>query len=456
MKVSWSKTVFPIAAIFSFRMLGLFLLIPVFTLYSGELRGATPALMGIALGAYGLSQGLLQMPFGILSDKWGRKPLISIGLTLFAIGSLMGALSDSIYGMIFARIIQGTGAIGSVLIALLADLTPDSDRTKAMAIIGMTIGVSFSLAMVLSPALTHHFGLSGIFYLTCGLACLGLIVLHWVIPTPNRERFHSDSEANPRLFKSVVTNRHLQRLNFGIFCQHFILTSTFFVIPLLLKEQTKAGHLSQTWSFYLFVILLAFIIMVPIIIYGEKKNKVKLIFLGSVLSTAVAQGLLIVTYQNWFYFCFYMLVFFTAFNTLEALLPSQISKQANPNSKGTAMGIYSTAQFLGIFAGGASAGFIYQWNGNEGIFLVNMLMSALWFVLAFSMENATRLNLVIPYNEAQVNKKQVQEQLIQLEGVEQVHFAVEEEVIYLQLNKGLYLKGSAEALLAKGAVNKQS
>ncbi len=214
---SWFNSVLPIAAIFSFRMLGLFMLIPVFTVFATHLQGATPALIGLALGSYGLSQGLLQMPFGMLSDRYGRKPLLTIGLLLFASGSLIGALSHSIYMMIFARTLQGTGAIGSILIALLADLTPDEQRTKAMAVIGMTIGLSFSLAMVISPAITNHFGLSGIFYLTTGLALLGLVLLHVVIPTPKKERFHIDSEANPSLFKAVIHNRHLQRLNMGIF-----------------------------------------------------------------------------------------------------------------------------------------------------------------------------------------------------------------------------------------------
>ena len=171
--MSWIKTVFPIAAIFSFRMLGLFMLIPVFTMYANDLQGSTPALIGIALGVYGLTQGLLQIPFGLLSDHWGRKPLLTIGLILFAFGSLLGALTHSMTGMIIARAIQGTGAIGSVLMALLADLTTDKERTKAMAVIGMTIGISFGLSMIISPSLTHHFGLSGIFYLSVGLASLG-------------------------------------------------------------------------------------------------------------------------------------------------------------------------------------------------------------------------------------------------------------------------------------------
>ena len=273
MNYSWSKTVFPIAAIFSFRMLGLFMLIPVFTIYAENLQGATPTLIGIALGGYGLTQGLLQIPFGMLSDKFGRKPILTIGLLLFACGSLIGALTDSIYGMIIARSMQGTAAIGSVLIALLADLTPDNQRTKAMAVIGMTIGTSFSLAMIISPAITHRFGLAGIFYLTTTLAIFGIALLHLVIPNPLKERFHADSEANPFLLKSVINSPHLQRLNLGIFCQHFILTSTFFAIPMILNQQMKEGHLTQQWHFYLPLMVSSFIFMIPFIVIAEKKKR---------------------------------------------------------------------------------------------------------------------------------------------------------------------------------------
>ena len=448
MKYSWSSTVFPIAAIFSFRMLGLFLLIPVFTIYAAHLKGATPALIGLALGGYGLTQGILQMPFGLLSDKIGRKPVITLGLILFAIGSLLGALADSIYGIIIARILQGTGAIGSVLIALLADLTPDEDRTKAMAVIGLTIGTSFSLAMVLSPALTHHYGLAGIFYLTAVLATLGLVLLHLVIPAPKKERFHADSETNPFLFTSVITNPHLMRLNLGIFCQHFILTATFFAIPMILSQQVEQGHLSEQWHFYLPLMVASFIVMIPFIIFGEKKRKVRQVFLGSIFITALSQGLLAFAYTHWMSLCFLMFTYFVAFNILEASLPSQISKQANPSSKGTAMGVYSTGQFLGIFAGGVMAGLLYQWANNQAIFVINTLMCILWFLSSISMQpDAYVSTLIISYSCSKQLQDELITQLLQVEGVKEVEFASEEEVVYLRVDRKYYQKGSAEQIL---------
>lgn len=386
MKYSWSKTVFPIAAIFSFRMLGLFLLIPVFSIYAENLHGATPTRVGFALGIYGLTQGILQMPFGMLSDKFGRKPLITLGLILFAFGSLFGALTNSIYGMICARALQGAGAIGSVLIALLADLTPNEHRTKAMAVIGMTIGTSFSLAMIMSPAITHRFGLPGIFYLTAVLAIFGLILLFGLIPKPIDEHFHLKSEPNSGLLRQVLSNPHLQRLNFGIFCQHFILTATFFSIPLILNKQVIQGHLAQQWHFYLPLMVFSFILMIPFIMLAEKKKNMKRIFLTSVAAMSLTQFLLTIASDNWFHLCLLMLIYFIAFNILEAALPSLISKQANRNNKGTAMGVYSTSQFLGLFAGGSLSGIVYQWHGSQGVFIMNALLAILWLIFASSMK----------------------------------------------------------------------
>jgi MFS family permease len=390
MKSSWFNSVFPIAAIFSFRMLGLFMLIPVFTAFAAHLQNASPALLGLALGSYGLSQGVLQIPFGMLSDRYGRKPLLTIGLLFFAGGSLLGALSSSIYTMIFARTLQGAGAIGSVLIALLADLTPEEQRTQAMAVIGMTIGLSFSLAMVASPVLTSYFGLSGIFYLTTILALLGLLLLNTIIPTPLQEPFQVNRTQNPSLFKTVINNKHLQRLNIGIFFQHFILTATFYAIPILLEQQVKQAHLIQQWYFYLPLMVFSFVAMIPFILLAEKKQQMKLVFLMSVLITIISQLLLAFTNQHWLVFCALMFFYFVAFNILEATLPSLISKQAEARSKGTAMGIYSTSQFLGIFIGGVAAGLLYQFAGHSAIFIGNALLGLLWLVIASFMQPKAR------------------------------------------------------------------
>lgn len=448
MKHPWFKHVFPIAALFSFRMLGLFMLIPVFTLYAEHLTGATPTLIGIALGSYGLSQGILQMPYGLWSDRFGRKTMITIGLILFAIGSLLGALSHSIYGIIAARILQGMGAIGSVLIALLADLTPDTERTKGMAVIGATIGVSFMLSMIMSPAIAHQWGLSGIFYITAMLAIAGLFILHCLIPTPEKEPFHPESETNPALLKQVLSNRHLLRLNTGIFCQHFILTATFFIVPQLLQNNITTGHLTAAWHFYLPLLLFAFLLMVPFIIFAEKKQLIKPVFLMSVIAIATCQMLLVFYAENWVSFCILMLIYFVGFNILEASLPSLISKQANPESKGTAMGVYSSCQFLGIFAGGVMAGVTYPLGGMTLLFAANAMVGWIWFFTAFSMQpNVYQTTLMVQIPPNMTSYTEMKAQLAALPGVCHVVFAEEQGVIYLRVNRAAYQSGSAEALI---------
>jgi MFS family permease len=448
MKRYWLNSVFPIAALFSFRMLGLFMLIPVFTVYAKDLSGANATLIGIALGSYGLSQGLLQMPFGLLSDKVGRKPVITAGLILFALGSLLGALTTSIYGMIIARILQGTGAIGSVLIALLADLTPDDQRTKSMAVIGSTIGLSFSLAMVISPAITHHFGLSSIFYFTAALALAGLFLLHAVIPTPKNEPFHLDSEVRPALLREVLGNSHLLRLNIGIFCQHVILTATFYAIPMILQQHMEQGQLTHQWHFYLPLMLFSFIGMIPFILISEKKKKLKGVFLSSIVVTLLSQLFLAYSSDNWIELCGLMFLYFVAFNILEATLPSLVSKQSNANSKGTAMGIYSSSQFLGIFIGGSLAGILFQLTNIKSIFLLNTLFAVIWLIASIHMKpNAYQTTLILKYSQSSLPPQQLIELLQALPGVNQAVLSQEEAVVYLRINKAVYRSGSAESAL---------
>jgi MFS family permease len=378
MKSIWTSTIFPIAILFTCRMLGLFLLIPIFTLYAPTLKGATPALIGLALGAYGLSQGLLQMPFGMLSDRYGRKPIIMLGLVLFALGSALGAATDSMIGVVIARTLQGTGAIGSVLMALLADLTPESKRTPAMAVIGGSIGLSFNLALVISPSLALHSGLSGVFMLTLVLACVSMLLLKLIIPSPPHV-----APAHPITYKKrlvhVLKDTQLRQLNLGIFYQHAILTALFFILPIKLQAAVSAEQLSTPWHFYLLTLVIAFLAAIPLILFAEKRGKSRLVFATAVGLTALSQILLLQIHLSWELFCFVIFIYFLAFNALEAMLPSMISKQTTPDYKGTAMGVYSSCQFLGIFAGGSLAGLLYAHYGESGIFILNAGMALLWF-----------------------------------------------------------------------------
>ena len=448
MKNTWLHTIFPIATIFSFRLLGLFMLIPIFTLHTAELQHATPMLIGIALGSYGLSQGILQIPFGLLSDRFGRKPMITIGLIFFAIGSLLGAYAHTIEMMISARILQGAGAIGSVLMALLADLTPDNQRTKAMAVVGITIGISFSLAMIISPALAEYAGLAGIFYLTAILALFALLLLHLVIPTPTIDPFIQQKIINSKSFKLVLKNHHLQRLNAGIFIQHMILTSTFYVMPLLLKHQIQEGHLTEPWHFYLPVLLLSFILMLPVIAIGEKKHQMKFVFIFAVALTSLSQLILLFFNPHWFSICLAMGLYFIAFNILEASLPSFVSRQANTENKGAAMGIYSSSQFLGIFVGGALAGALFQYSGVTGVFLFNATIGIIWVIIAWFMKPyAYQLTHTIPYPNIQLDETILQQKLMSLPGIHSISISPENRLIYLRIAKDTYQKGSAEIIM---------
>lgn len=448
MKQPWLSRVFPIAAIYSFRMLGLFMLIPVFSVCATELKNATPTLIGIALGSYGLSQGLLQIPFGMLSDRLGRKPIITLGLLLFTCGSLLGAYTDSIYGMILARILQGMGAIGSVLMALLTDLTPDNARTKSMAIIGITIGLSFSLAMIISPALTHHFGLPGIFYLTALLAGFGLMLLHTAIPTPTKEPFTIPHALLLNQFKQSLQDKHLQRLNAGIFFQHMMLTSTFFAIPMILQQHVKLGHLTEQWHFYLPLMIGSFLAMLPLIVLAERKHHVKAVFVGSVILISLSQFMLAFTFEHWLLICTLMFVYFIAFNFLEANLPSLVSRFAPSSSKGTAMGIYSSSQFLGIFTGGALSGVIYQTAGFQGIFIINGCIALIWLGMSLYMQpEHYQLTLMIPYARTHHDKTHLMQSLQTLPGVQEAVYEQTKQLIYLRVDNATYQNGSAEQMI---------
>ena len=386
MKALFATTIIPISAIFLFRMLGLFMLIPVFSTHAMLLQGATPALVGIALGSYGLTQGLMQIPFGLLSDRYGRKPLLTLGLIVFGLGTLLGALTHSIGGMICARSLQGVGAIGSVLIALMADLTPEHQRTLAMGCIGASISLAFGLSFLMSPVLVNYAGLGGIFEMTFVLILLALFLLHGVIPTPIR----ASNQQAPRPYLQqlgvVVKNRNLWRLNASIFFQHHLFVATFFAIPLSLQTAIANHHLQATWQFYVPMLCIAFALMVPLIVLGERKQHMNHVFISMLTATVLAQVALVFYHRHWAAFMVLVYLYFTAFTTLEAILPSAVSKQTNPDTRGTAMGVYSSSQFLGIFSGGCTAGMLYQGGGHSMIYTVNAGIACLWLLLSLSLQ----------------------------------------------------------------------
>lgn len=365
-------------------MLGLFLILPVFALYAENMPQATPVLIGLAVGIYGLTQAVLQIPFGLLSDKIGRKPIIIGGLLLFALGSVIAATADNIWVIIAGRAIQGSGAIAAAIMALLADLTRDSVRTRAMAMVGMTIGMSFTLALIAGPALNHWMGVSGIFWLTAVLAVVGMGILLFIVPTPEKSSVHIDAEPVPAMFSRALKNPHLLRLDLGIFVLHLVLTALFLALPLVLRDNGLA--VEHHTFLYLPVLLLSMGIMVPFIIRAEKRGRMKQVFIGAILLLVIALALFYLTVESLWGLAFAMLLFFVAFNILEATLPSLVSKTAPAEVKGTAMGIYSTAQFSGAFFGGLLGGWVHQGFGLSAVFLMCALLVAGWLAAAAGMK----------------------------------------------------------------------
>ena len=425
-----------LAAIYMLRMIGMFLILPVFSVMARHLPGASPVMVGLALSAYGLTQAVFQIPFGLWSDRFGRKPVITAGLIIFVIGSMVAAMSDTLYGIIAGRALQGAGAVAAVVMALAADLTREEHRTKAMALIGISIGISFALSIVAGPVLSQWMGLKGLFWLITALALLSILVLHVFVPNPTNIRFHRDAQVRTSAFGGVLRDGELQRLDFGIFCLHLILTATFIVVPVLLVDHLKLPT-EDHWHVYLPVFVLAMVSMVPFVILAEKKRKMKPVFLAFIGLVALSDlGFAFLT-DNLYAICFLLYVFFTGFNLLEATLPSMVSKIAPPDLKGTAMGVYSTSQFLGAFVGGVGAGWIYGNHGIAPVFFFCALVALLWLSVAFFMRAPRHLSslLINVAGIAQAQAIDLNRLLLQMPGIAEAVVVAEEGVAYLKIDR---------------------
>lgn len=425
-----------LAGIFSLRMLGLFMIYPVFAPWARKLPDATATTIGLALGAYGLTQALLQIPFGFLSDRVGRKPVIAMGLALFAAGSIIAAMSTSIYGIVLGRVVQGAGAIGATVLALAADLTLEEHRTKAMAIIGMTIGGAFGLAVVLGPVLNSWIGVRGIFWLTAVLAGCGIVVLYTLVPRAASRSVHRDAEPVPALFWRVLSDRELRRLDFGIFSQHAILTASFLTIPFVLTHAGVALH--HQWLVYLPVLVLSVALLVPLVIMAER-GRMKPVFLGSVALLAIGQLLLLQGQEHLGIAFLALLAFFTAFNVLESTLPSLVSRFAPADAKGTAMGVYSSSQFFGIFVGGVLGGWIKAHWGLDGVVAFCLVVAALWGAEAAFMRppaGVSRRVLRVEVHDESAARA-LEDRLRKIPGVLEAVVVGDEGVAYVRADRAL-------------------
>jgi MFS family permease len=369
-----------LAGVFGLRMLGLFFILPVLAVHAASIEGGSNlTLVGIALGAYGLAQGILQIPFGMASDRWGRKPVLYAGLAIFAAGSFLGVVATDIWTIIAARILQGAGAISSVAMALAADLTREQHRTKVMAMIGSTIGLMFALSLVGAPLLYRVIGMGGLFALT-GVLCLGAMALvKFQVPDPTARR----AAPAPGATRASLLDAELLRLNAGIFVLHVVLYAMFVVVPPLLVDAGLA--LPEHWKVYLPVVLGSFVLMVPAILYADRRNRPKPVLVAAVAVLLATEAALAAHGSGIAALAALLLAFFVAFNVLEAMLPSLVSRIAPAEGRGVAIGVYNTTQTLGVFFGGLVGGWVASHYGTTAVFAVCAVLVAVWLVLAFGM-----------------------------------------------------------------------
>lgn len=425
-----------LAGVFSTRMLGLFMIVPVFSVYAQGLQGYTSSLAGWAIGIYGLTQSLLQIPLGRLSDRIGRRPVILGGLIIFAIGSVVAALSDSITGVILGRAMQGMGAVASAVMALAADLTREEHRLKVMALIGGSIGASFTLAIILGPLLAGLAGIKGIFWVTVVLAAGAFALIWFYVPKVHVGRFHRDTEVEWSWIGRVLGDAQLLRLNAGVLILHFVMTGTFFSLPLIWVKQHNMA-VSQHWQVYLPMMVLAILLVLPFVMLGEKKRQLKQVFILAVVFLVLASFGLWLSVAHWWLLVALLGLFFTGFNILEASLPSLVAKFAPPAHRGTAMGAFSTSQFMGAFLGAVTAGWISGHHDPASVFLLNGVLLVIWLGIALSMRQPNYLSSQLLYvgPMSAVQAQLMARELTTVPGVAEAVVIPEDGVAYLKVDQ---------------------
>ena len=433
------RAAFSVAGIFSTRMLGLFMIFPVFALFAEmEFDHVTGLQIGIAIGIYGLTQAVLQIPYGMLSDKFGRKPLIMAGMLVFMLGSIVCAMADSIEMMILGRAIQGMGAVAAVLMAATADLVTEQFRLRAMSIVGITIGLSFTLSLVAGPVLANWFGVRGIFWVTAILAVVGMLLVKYGMPDIKQQSFQREAETDPSQFGDILKHKQLLRLDFGVFVLHAMLTAMFVVLPLALRD--SAGLQStEHWLIYLPVMLLSFVLMIPFIIQAESHGRMKQMFVGAIITITLMQLAFGFIEQSFWTLFLFLLIFFTAFNLLEASLPSLVVKLSPADKKGTASGVYSTSQFIGAAIGGFLGGYFYQYYGYNGVFVFTAVIGAVWVIAAATMEKPMPLSIAsVPILDVKEDEvEMVQQALLAYDGIYEVVVRTDEQRAYFKIDRKL-------------------
>ncbi|SFT98400.1 Predicted arabinose efflux permease, MFS family [Pseudoalteromonas sp. DSM 26666] len=423
-----------LASVFAFRMLGLFMLMPVLAIYGQELEGFSPIWIGFAIGAYGLSQAVLQIPMGRLSDKIGRKKVIVGGLALFALGSVIAALAESIQMVTVGRALQGMGAIASALLAFASDLSRDEQRPKVMAVIGMSIGMSFAFAMLLGPIVAASWGIAGVFWLTAILAVCGIFIVTMLVPSAINKAPKGDTLASFSDIKKLIKHPQLARLNAGVLLLHLTLTTIFVVLP---SQLIKDGLVAENhWQLYIPVLFLAFFLMVPVMIVAIKKEKEKQAFIGSVMVLIVSMLSMSMWANSVVGIAVCMLLYFVAFNFLEATMPALVSRIAPASQKGSAMGGYSSSQFLGAFLGGMLGGYVAQTTSTQAVFAAAALVGVIWLIIAWKMQVPPKSKVIslMTQLDSEEQAQTLASQLVALPGVIEATVVRDESRSYLKIN----------------------
>ena len=444
------RTVATLSGIFSLRMLGLFMFLPVFSVHAHEYPGHTPLLIGVAIGIYGLTQGMFQVPFGILSDRLGRRPVIAAGLLVFALGSVVAALADDIWGVVAGRALQGMGAVAAAVMALASDLTGESHRTRVMAMIGASIGAAFALALVLGPVVAAAAGVSGLFWVTASLSLLAIVLLYAGVPTPPRMT-HTGGSPLAGL-STALRDRQMLRLNAGIFILHAIMVATFVALPIALRDRAGvdvAGH----WKVYVGVLLASVVFTVPMIVFADRANRSRAVMLVAIgLLGAALAGLAGVS-AGTVVLVVCLIVYFTGFNTLEASLPALVSRVAPMRARGAALGVYSTVQYLGAFAGGVMGGWLLGAGGERVVLAACAGLCVAWILIASGLREPRRLSVEqLPIGAVERDSVDaLTARLLAVPGVVEAVVVVEERMAWLRVDRRLLDRSSLYALASEGS-----
>ncbi len=434
-----------VGGIFALRMIGLFMIVPVFSVYGDNYTHATPFLIGLAVGIYGLGQAIFQIPMSLAADKFPRKPIIMLGLVLFALGGIIAANATDIYEVIIGRALAGSGAVSAVLMALLADVTREEMRTKAMATMGLTIATSIMLAFAFGPLLVGSLGISGLFWLTAGFAILAMVLL-LIVPSPMRVLKHNlDNKSIGEQLATVLKIGDLNRLHFGIFALHLTMTAIFVILPHQLSE-VMGLSVRQQGLVYLPLLFIGFAVAIPFIIVAEKRRKMRQVFLGAIALMTVALVVLALGSQVGVGIIVGLLLYFMGFNLLEATIPSWISKRAPVANKATAMGLNSSSQFFGAFVGGAMGGLLLNQSNwlAWGILAAVMAVSLLLIMPIADPPYLSSTTVTIPKN---IDIQDWSRQMLAVNGVDELVVMAKEQVAYLKLDKTKLTDFSRQELL---------